>query len=363
MVLVRYGSLCTGIGGLDRAIEDVFGAHMAFYAEIDKDACKVLARHYPGVPNLGDISAVDWEEVEHVDLICAGPPCQPVSVAGKREGENDERWLWPDVLRAVERLRPRWLVFENPPGIAPWLPAILRRLAGVGYVGRFGRVAAGRADADTRLHVGACHTRERIFIVAHPSGEPGWLQPVGLAGSSGTAAVADAGAGALAHPDGEGRTEDLGQRQRVRGACGSGDGPAPDAEGIGRWPGGARRRRIRLADGDCPDCGYFGHDMAPCVRCGRVVCRSCRVRHKQDECFPWGRYAPAVARHERVFGRAAPWPVIEGTRSLNGDFTAWMMDVEEGMLDGISNTAKKRLCGNAVMTRQAIAALVGLVSR
>lgn len=74
--------------------------------------------------------------------------------------------------------------------------------------------------------------------------------------------------------------------------------------------------------------------------------------------FPWGRYGPAIRRHERAFGRPAPWPVVEGTRSLSGDFTEWMMGLPAGWLDvGISNTAKKQLSGNAVVPAQAVAAL------
>lgn len=292
--MTAFGSLCTGVGQLDLAVETFFEAEMRWYSEIDRDACKVLERHFPGVPNLGDLTAVDWSNVEPVDVLCAGPPCQPVSAAGKRKGHDDERWLWPDVLRAVEHMRPRWLVFENPPGIAPWLPAILCRLAGLGYVGRYGRVRAS--------HVGACHRRERVFVVAHAHGDALRAQPVPLARRSRAA-------------------EHGGDRAR----------PATDAESLDGRTGRARG----------PQCG-------PADAGG----------------FPWGRYEPAIRRHEHAFGRPAPWPVVEGTRSLSGDFTAWMMGMAEGWLDvGISNTAKKRLAGNAVVARQAEFALRLLVQR
>lgn len=331
--MTTYGSLCTGIAGLDRAVESVFGAEMIWCAEVDKDACRALERHYPGVPNLGDISRVDWSAVVSPDVLCAGPPCQPVSVAGKREGEDDERWLWPDVLRAVERLRPRWLVLENPPGIAPWLPAILRRLAALGYVGRFGRLAAGRADDDRRLHVAACHQRERVFVVADASSEPGRLQPVGQSWCDGAAAVADAGARPAADPDGEGRSE---IERGSRAGTGRG-GAAADADRFGREePPHLGRVEADMELG----AGWSWYDAERDID-----------------------YGPAIARHERAFGRPAPWPVVAGTRSLSGDFTAWMMDVPEGWLNGISNTAKKRLCGNAVVARQAELALRALVAR
>lgn len=297
--MTTYASLCSGAGGLDRAVEEVFGAVQVWHAELDPDASKVMATHW-ATPNLGDITAMDWSKVARPDLLCGGPPCQPVSVAGRRKGDDDDRWLWPDVLRAVGGLRPRWLVFENPPGIAPWLPAILRRLARLGYLGSYGRLRAS--------DVGACHRRERVFVVAaDASGDGRGLQPVGVAGGSEAARGGDAGPGAAAHPDGLGRQEpsDVGE-----GEADMVERPIPD----GRLRGSAS--------------------------------------------FPWGKFEPAIDRHADILGRPAPWPVVDGTRSLSGDFTEWMLMWPENWLEvGISNTAKKRICGNGVVTPQAVAAL------
>lgn len=162
---MKYASLFSGAGGLDLAVEEVFGAQLVWYSEINRDACKVMAKHWPDVPNVGDITKVDWASVEPVDLICGGPPCQPVSVAGKRKGPQDDRFLWPAVLDALGRLspRPRWLAFENPSGVTPFVPAICFRLSELGYVGRGGVLSAAS--------VGACHLRERWFLVAHSSSE------------------------------------------------------------------------------------------------------------------------------------------------------------------------------------------------
>jgi DNA (cytosine-5)-methyltransferase 1 len=73
---LRIGSLCSGYGGLDLAVEAVLGGHLAWYAETDRHASTVLAHRFPGVENLGDIRTVDWARVAPVDLVTAGFPCQ-----------------------------------------------------------------------------------------------------------------------------------------------------------------------------------------------------------------------------------------------------------------------------------------------
>lgn len=116
MTELRIGSLFSGAGGLDMAVEAVFGATTAWHCELDPAASKVLASHWPGVPNLGDITAIDWGSVavhgvgwdfQPIDILCGGWPCQPFSVAGKRKGINDDRALWPYVADAIRALRPR----------------------------------------------------------------------------------------------------------------------------------------------------------------------------------------------------------------------------------------------------------------
>lgn len=93
---MRVGDLCSGIGGFSLAAE-WRGWETAWFAETNPYASRVLAKHWPTVPNLGDIGQVDWSAVEPVELVTAGFPCQPVSRAGRRKVEADERWIWPDV--------------------------------------------------------------------------------------------------------------------------------------------------------------------------------------------------------------------------------------------------------------------------
>ena len=87
--MLTIGSLFSGYGGLDMAAEEVFGARTAWVSDVDKGACKILAHRYPGVPNLGDITTVDWSAVEPVDIITGGSPCQDLSHAGRRAGMSD----------------------------------------------------------------------------------------------------------------------------------------------------------------------------------------------------------------------------------------------------------------------------------
>jgi DNA (cytosine-5)-methyltransferase 1 len=157
---LRIGSLFTGYGGLDLAVEQFFDAHTVWTCDNDPGACKIIAHRYPDIPNLGDITKVDWVAVEPIDIVTGGWPCQPFSHAGKRLGAADERALWPEVARAVRTLRPRYVVLENVAAIASAgeLARAAGDLAALGYVGSWRSLRA--AD------VGAPHGRLRTFILA-----------------------------------------------------------------------------------------------------------------------------------------------------------------------------------------------------
>ncbi len=181
---MRIGSLFSGAGGLDMAVEAVFGGTTVWHSEINKAASKVLAHRWPGVPNLGDITTVDWSEVPPVDILCGGFPCQDVSSAGRRAGIKDgtRSGLWSIFADAIDHLRPPVVVIENVRGLlsaqahrnvepgdatvgiggrVPVLRAagaVCGDLADLGYDAQWATVAA--AD------IGAPHRRERVFIVA-----------------------------------------------------------------------------------------------------------------------------------------------------------------------------------------------------
>jgi DNA (cytosine-5)-methyltransferase 1 len=82
----RLGSLCTGYGGLDMAVQKVFGAQLVWVADNDRHVRQLLAVRHPDIPNLGDISTLNWTEVEPVDVLAAGFPCQDISFAGRGAG-------------------------------------------------------------------------------------------------------------------------------------------------------------------------------------------------------------------------------------------------------------------------------------
>lgn len=156
------GSLFSGIGGLDLGLERA-GMRVIWQSEIDPYACRVLAKHWPGLPNLGDIKEVDWRQVERPDIICGGYPCQPFSTAGRRAGEDDPRHLWPWVRDAISALRPRYAILENVRGhLSLGGTTVLGELAAIGYDAEWSVVSAAS--------VGAPHRRDRLFIVAYPTG-------------------------------------------------------------------------------------------------------------------------------------------------------------------------------------------------
>lgn len=114
--MIKVGSLFSGIGGLELGLERA-GMKTIWQVEWDSFARKVLEKHWPGVPKYEDIKTVDFKSLPKPDLICGGFPCQPISCAGKRKGDKDERWLWPEFYRAICETQPRWVLVENVPGL------------------------------------------------------------------------------------------------------------------------------------------------------------------------------------------------------------------------------------------------------
>jgi site-specific DNA-cytosine methylase len=158
---MTYGSFFTGIGGLDRGL-DRAGLQCRFQVEIDPFCRKILAKHWPHVKRYGDIRTVNGRDLEPVDLLAGGFPCQDLSQAGTRAGiEGARSGLWFEFARIIGELRPRYVLVENVPGLLVYDG--LRRV--IGELSRFGYVGIWRSLRASEF--GASHLRKRVFIVAY----------------------------------------------------------------------------------------------------------------------------------------------------------------------------------------------------
>ncbi len=156
-------SLFAGIGGLELGLERA-GMAVVGQVEIDPFCRRVLAKHWPDVPRHDDVrTASDWwrsEQRPRVDVVCGGFPCQPVSEAGARLAQEDARWLWPAMADVVAAIQPEWVIGENVPGLlTAGIEYVIADLDRLGYHSRVGTISA--------CAVGATHTRERVFVLAH----------------------------------------------------------------------------------------------------------------------------------------------------------------------------------------------------
>lgn len=188
----RHLDLFSGIGGFAIAAQSA-GYRTIGFSEIEPYACKILKRHWPDVPNHGDIRNIRGVRA---DLVTGGFPCQPFSVAGKQRGAADDRHLWPEMCRVIAEARPAWVLGENVPGIIGMeLDNILADLEAIGYAAWPLVIPACAVDAR--------HRRDRLWLVAYA--DQGGIRRAGRSGNSGHAAqrgenVADGrGAGLEGH--------------------------------------------------------------------------------------------------------------------------------------------------------------------
>lgn len=326
---MRIGSLFSGYGGLDMGVQAVIGGDVAWHVEFDPAPSRILAHHYPDVPNYGDIRNVDWSQVPPVDVLTGGFPCQDVSLAGRRAGitAGTRSGLWSEFAHAIDRLRPGLVVIENVRGLLsatadgamepdPWgmgdgttrpvvnaFGVVLGDLVSLGYDARWCGVRA--ADA------GAPHGRFRVFVVAQDS-------DVAARGERGIAASGEAEGGRA--------------RADTRGRGGT---PVGDADDTGL--------EGRPVSGERPDERATGSDD---LGAGT-----------------WRQYEPAIRRWERVSGRVAPAPTNPdgkgGAHRLSARFVEWMMGLPEGHVTdvGLTRTEQLKALGNGVVPQQAELAL------
>lgn len=171
---MKHLDLFSGIGGFALAADWVWGAEheIVSFCEIESFCQKVLKKHWPDVPIHDDIKTLKGDKYGTIDLITGGFPCQSFSVAGKRRGKNDDRYLWPEMFRIIQEARPRWVIGENVTGIINMaLDEVLSDLESEGYEAQTFIIPACSQNAP--------HRRDRVWIVANsklPGSQERWPQ-------------------------------------------------------------------------------------------------------------------------------------------------------------------------------------------
>ena len=397
-MVVTIGSLFSGYGGLDMATEAAFGGTTAWVADVDKGACKVLAHRYPDVPNLGDITAVDWSTVEPVDVITGGSPCQDLSHAGRRAGMTDgtRSNLWVAMREAIAQLRPTYVIWENVRGAysaaadsaVESCPGCVGDGSGV-HLRALGRVLGDlsdlRYDCQWRglraADAGAPHGRFRVFIVARLADaardrrHEGRPEPARLIGGP---HAAERGA-----PAADARSEAGDQRTGLRPDEPTRHGRRLPARGdrtidhltllqtpsVADALGGHERRGGSRGDELLLNGQVKALLPTPMVGSTSPAAHgqiSGDFRVKMDDALArFGQYADAVARWEATTGLPAPEPTQPtgrgGAHRLSPRFTEWMMGLPAGWITdvpGVTRNEALKLCGNGVVPQQAHAAIV-----
>lgn len=412
--MIRVGSLCSGYGGIELGLQLAGVDHeLVFVADPMPAAAAVLAAAWPDVPNLGDITEVDWHDQPRVDVLTMGFPCQDVSLAGQRAGmvEGSRSGLWWECRRAIHVLKPRVVLIENVRGLLSAraasdmepcptcvgdaedpvslraLGAVLGDLASIGYDARWTTLPASA--------VGAAHKRERVFVIAWPADATRPRLEVRGQGRPGGGSVPDAQGDGL----GDSGSEGVGGLPAAAVAGGVPAGallPTPktsDTNGAGRHgtggpdlrtavttllptPAAARSGRNRSASD--------GAAIRPSLDQVDVLLPSPRATDgakggpnqrgsSGDLMLPsavqperWGKYAAAIARWERVTGRPAPEPTVtnrNGNAALAPAFVEWLMGLPEGhVATHLKRTDALRVLGNGVVPHQFAAALRHLLA-
>ena len=383
---LKIGELGAGYGGLGMAVEEVFGAELAWVSEFDEAPSKILAHHWPNVPNYGDMTKIDWAAIEPVDIISGGTPCQDLSHAGRRAGMNEgtRSNLWVQMREAIATINPTYVVWENVRGAysaeansdlepcpgcmgdTPDRGAVLRALGRV-----LGDLSDLGYDCQWRglraADVGAPHGRFRVFILATHRDHAGrGEQRRAIAIPQEHATAEHTGADAA-------DTYDLGH-QWAREARDGRHGLADDGELTADTDSGERdgRECEQVRSQEQRTLTAWGGDVTSSLTQGERG-REGRPEHARLQGRPdaqlssdtdWGDYEPAIRRWESTLGRRTPAPTEptgrDGGHRLSARFAEWMMGVPDGWIvdvPGISRNEALKAAGNGVVPQQAAAAL------
>lgn len=417
----RIGSLFSGYGGLDLAVQSVYDAEHAWFCEFDDAPSKILAHHWPDVPNHRDVTTVNWSTVEPVDILTGGFPCQDVSVAGRRAGMTDgtRSGLWSHMAHAIDVLRPQLVVIENVGGLFSAnatsvmeshplclgdggtgsdtvllraVDAVLSTLSELGYDAEWTALRAS--------DVGAAHGRLRVFITAHPApdssgGGSGRWATLPLASGTGGADVAPVRPDDRPHAPGSAprlmptprATDGTKGGPNQRGS--SGDLMLPSAVAqllptpVSQPSGNSPEEHLRKKPGRdivtdlsiIAENGLFetggrliptpsvadatgGHERRGGARGDELLLKGMA---KEGHLNRFGPYAAVIDRWARVIGRPAPDPTEPGKNRprLSSKFVEWLMGLDDGHVTDVGLTRNQQLkaLGNGVVPLQCEAAL------
>ena len=340
--MTTIGSLFTGYGGLDMGVAMALDpeARVAWTSDVEPGPCRLADVRWPDTPNLGDITQIDWDAVEPVDVICGGSPCQDLSLAGRRAGmtAGTRSGLWESMAAAIETIRPRLVVWENVIGALSARATspveseqgLLGNESAQPSLRAAGRVAGDLAslgyDACWRVvracDAGAPHQRARLFVIGYPHGQPWQLR-------------------------GEPTTEKTRQ-----------SGPLSEPRGSDRAPVGQPFQSLPTPQ--APNAIHSGsgyganlHEIA-----------------SQNERRLFGTYEPAIIRWEYVHWGPSPAPTESphqpgGRPRLSTQFVEWMMGLPQGHVTGadlgLPREQQLRMLGNGVVPQQAALAVGTLV--
>ena len=405
--MTTIGSLFSGYGGLDLAVHMAIpDTRTVWVSDVEPGPNKILAERFPGIPNLGDITTIDWDQVEPVDILVGGSPCQDLSTAGQRAGmkPGTRSGLWESMTHAIEQLQPRLVVWENVRGALSAeaysdsnmgffeglvdertpsqrpakekgqplraLGRVLGDLANLGYDAEWTTVRAS--------DVGAPHRRERVFVIAYPHGERfgrfsgrtgGRSQEVSTTISDPpllpTPTVGDKGGPAAR--GGQGYGPPLGEAVLLLPTpCAQQSGNSPD-EHLRKKPGRTVVTDLAiLVENDLLKTGgrllptpraSDGHHGGPNQRDSKgnpglsaLACQLLPTPKAGDAeriaCTDWGEYAPAIRRWEHILGREAPAPTTlsaHGKPHLSPAFEEWMMGLPQGWVTDVDISRANQL--------------------
>ena len=306
--MLKLGSLCTGYGGLDMAVEAYYEAETVWVSEFDKYASKVIDARI-NKPNLGNLKVINWAELEPIDILTAGYPCQPFSHAGLRKGVEDERHLWPYIKTAISTLRPSHVILENVRGhFGLGFREVLGDLASIGYDVRWTLIRAS--------DVGAPHRRERLFILAYPQDRGDGCLPSRVQQEN-----AELGGCTVTNPSSAGQ-------------------PGPK-------PSDIQSQRARYSGAS----NSTEHTNTDSQRCTLVGNQRRTQRHK-------GQSQSIVSELvEAIYNQAVPPTLDKG--KLNVKFVEYMMGLPDGWVTDIdlSRAQMLKILGNGVVPQQAYRAL------